>query len=137
MRACRVTDPDELYGLVQANAPDYMNKAAFDPVEWLAKPGHIALRIGNDLGMAERLTDNAFAIHVWFESRGKTAMENARAMLDMLRDDYGAKFAYCEPDAWRRDLLWFVRRVGFRPVRKAMRAWGEIQSSVLLLDERR
>jgi hypothetical protein len=120
--------------LVEGNAPDYMDRTNFDAEEWLSDERNIALRLSDDLGMAEWIEPGVYAIHVWFASRGRVALERAKAMLTELAE-HGATQVICEPDAFRRDVNLFCRLVGFEHVRQAQRPWGKVNVRVLSFRE--
>lgn len=104
-----------------------MERENFDAAAWLSDDRNIALRIGEDVGMAEWFAPGVYQIHVWFVSRGKQALERARAMLATLQADS----LFCEPDAFRRDVNWFCRMIGFEHARFAKRPWGKVNFRVL------
>ena len=108
-----VRDPQELLRLVLANKREDVSPCFTDVEQWLADPRNFALSEGDDLGLATA-GDNwpgPLAIHVFYKSRGKKALEVARRMIGQCFD-YGAteinvKTAF-------RDVALFARWLGFK-----------------------
>jgi hypothetical protein len=112
----RLVDPARLAELLNANARDEWKPGIDDAARWLADPAHFALEDGNDLGMFEATGDwpGPLKAHVFFASRGKRALETARAMLT-IAFGYGATEILGETPTRYPEALMFARMLGFRP----------------------
>lgn len=122
---------DELARLIAANAPPGF-MAGLDPAEWLADRRHFALVDGDDLGLFEAGDEwpGPLCAHVLFASRGKHALETARAMLEHAFA-FGATRILGETPPHRRDALLFIRMLGFRPYGEAIGHGGPVILSAL------
>jgi hypothetical protein len=125
-------DPDELARLIASNAPAELVREDFDAAAWLADPAHFALRHGNDLGMFEAGDEwpGPLTAHVLFASRGRAALDVARAMLAQAFA-FGATQILGETPARFRHALLFVRRLGFTTYGEADRGMGWVVLSAL------
>ena len=112
MRLCR--NPDELDALIRANAPPELVADDFSAAEWLAYPAHFALVDETDLSMFEAQGEwpGDLNAHLFFATRGKQALETARAML-ALAFGFGATRVIGAAPTHRRHVLLFVCRLGF------------------------
>lgn len=120
----RVRSPIDLACLLAATVPDELHDGRFSSVEWLKDTRNIALRIGPNLAMFEWCGPQTYLGHIWFASRGRTALLHARAMIEEMVETYGAKTIRGEiPEKGRRTML-FTRWLGFHPVGEVMRPWG-------------
>lgn len=129
-----IHEPAELAALLDANAPGDQITDEFCPVLWLLNPDNIALRIGLDLAMFEDQGDGIWKGHIWFDARGALAATRAREMLDHMFAHHGAKAIRGEVPAYRKDVLAFVRHLGFRRVGTAMDPQGPVILCELLPD---
>jgi hypothetical protein len=121
----RVTDPLELASLLASNVPPEWRHLNFSATAWLSDPRNIAFRIGPDLSMFEYHGPGVFMGHIWFSSRGRVALERAKAMLDAMFSDYGAKTIRGETP--RRETALFVRKLGFKFHGEAERPIGRVK----------
>jgi hypothetical protein len=121
----RVTDPLELAALLASNVPPEWRHLHFSATAWLSDPRNIALRIGPDLSMFEYYGPGVYLGHIWFASRGRTALERAKAMLDTMFSDYGAQVIRGETP--KREVALFVRKLGFRFDGEADRPIGRVR----------
>lgn len=106
-------------------------RGPFDAKRWLSNPGNIALRIADDLMLFDDTGDGIYLAHVYFASRGKRALERARAMLGEMMGTYGARQIVGETPVTLPHALWFARACGFKPVRHMTRPKGTVVFSVL------
>lgn len=131
-----VHEPAELATLLDANAPadqfaapSYIYQQPgepFCPVLWILDPDNLALRIGLDLAMFEDKGQGEWVGHIWFNCRGALALERARALLGHMFDHYGARVIRGEVPEWRKDVLLFVRKLGFKRVGEARHPLGRL-----------
>lgn len=121
----RVTDPLELASLLASNVPPEWRHLHFSATEWLSNPENVALGEGPDLSMFEALGGGVFMGHIWFSSRGRTALERAKAMLNAMFSDYGAQVIRGETP--KREVALFVRKLGFRFDGEADRPIGRVR----------
>lgn len=126
-----IHSPSELSALLKANAPEGLIEADFDAAEWLGNFNNIALAINNDLAMFEHQGGDSYQGHVWFESRGKAALEHGRAIIAHLFDKFGATHIYGETPAQCRAALRFVGQLGFVAYDEAARPSGKVVLSLL------
>lgn len=112
-------NPNELARLVAKNAPPgFMD--GLDAADWIADPSHFALRDGDDLALFEAGDEwpGPLCAHVLFASRGRQALDVARAMLAQAFA-FGATRILGETPVKYRHALLFVRRLGFVPYGEA------------------
>lgn len=109
----RVTDPAALRALLEANAPDWFLDAKFDPKEWCA--GAICLRIENDLAIFERRGPDTLEGHIFFASRGKLALDRARAILGGVFAS-GCQTIIGKTPARCKAALGFTAKLGFKRI---------------------
>jgi hypothetical protein len=115
--------------MLAANVPQEWRDKPFSSTRWLDDRRNVALRIGPDLAMFEHCGPGSYLGHIWFASRGRTALANARAMLDAMFDDYGAKIIRGETP--KREVEMFVRRLGFHFQGEAIRPIGRVKLCAL------
>lgn len=123
--------PDELARLIAQNAPaGFM--ADIEPAEWLSDPRHFALVDGDDLGLFEAGVEwpGPLCAHVIFASRGKPALETARAML-AAAFAFGATKILGETPIVYPHALMFARKLGFQPYAEADGQIGRVTLSAL------
>lgn len=135
MKPRLIHKPDELNALLRANAPADQIGPYFDAAEWLGNMNNLAVAIDNDMALFEHLHGSEYTGHVWFASRGKQALINGRELVAFMFDRLGASRLHGEVPAWRKDVLAYVRRLGFIPYGTAprMAADGKMKSHVLCL----
>jgi hypothetical protein len=122
----RVSNPFEMAAMLAVTVPPHLHDGHFSSARWLLDGRNVALRIGPDLGMAEYFGPGVFLLHVWFQSRGKQALERARAMIDEMFETYGAQTLRVEiPEAGKRTAF-VARRVGFTMAGEAERPCGRV-----------
>lgn len=111
-----VNDPLRLAALIAANAPPEIVAGTFDPAKWFAEPSHFALEAGGDLAMFEADGEwpGPLTAHVMFRSRGRAALDTARAMIERAFT-YGATEILGETPANLRHAILFARLLGFVP----------------------
>lgn len=128
----QLRDPDELARLIAANAPSGITADDFDAAEWLADPANFALVEGDDLGMFEAGDEwpGPLTAHVIFASRGKRALDTARAMLTGAFT-FGATEIVGETPVRLPHALIFSRLLGFVPYGEAERPMGRVVLSAL------
>ena len=119
--------PRTLERLIRENAPAFIIADDFDAAEWLSNPANFTLVDGNDLGMFEATGEwpGPLMAHVLFRSRGKQALETARAMLDQAFA-FGATEIVGETPVTLPHALLFARRLGFVPYGEADRFMGRV-----------
>jgi hypothetical protein len=69
----------------------YGYKMEPDNKTWLEVPGNVAYTVGEDLGMATFDYPGLYAVHWFFKSRGREAVEVCIAMLEKVFGEHGAK----------------------------------------------
>jgi hypothetical protein len=110
----RLVDPARLAELLNANARDEWKPGIEDAARWLADPAHFALVDGNDVGMFEATGEwpGPLKAHVFFASRGKQALDTARAMLE-IAFGYGATEIIGETPERYPGAVLFALKLGF------------------------
>lgn len=124
-------DPDELARLIARNAPaGFMGGAG--TAEWLADPRHFALTDGDDLGLFEAGDEwpGPLCAHVLFASRGRRALQTAKAMLEQAFN-FGATRILGETPIGLPHALLFARKLGFVPYGEADGPCGRVTLSAL------
>jgi hypothetical protein len=76
--------------------------------------------------MAEYFGPGTYLLHVWFASRGKQAIDRAKAMIGEMFDSYGAHLLRVEIPATGRRTAFVARRVGFTITGEAERPLGKV-----------
>ena len=121
-----VSSATELNYLLEANAPDDQIMPGFDPLLWVIDPDNVALAIDLDLAMFTDRGDGTWLGHIWFNTRGSRALERAGAILSHMFGHYGAKVIRGEVPERRKDVLMFVRKLGFKRTGEAEHPKGRL-----------
>lgn len=87
MEVTRCNDPKVLD--VALDPYDYHMGA--DNKSWLETPGNVAYTLGDNLGLATFDYPGLYAVHWFFTSRGREAVEVCIAMLDKVFGEHGAQ----------------------------------------------
>lgn len=121
--------------MLRANMPEDQLGVDFDAAEWLGNMNNVAVAVGDDLAMWEHRGRMEYLGHVIFSSRGKQALANGRQLVDFMFDRLGATHLHGEIPAWRKDVIGYVRKLGFIPYATAPRraADGTMRDHVLCL----
>jgi hypothetical protein len=122
----RVNNPFEMAAMLAVTVPRELHDGTFSSASWLADPRNVALRIGPDLGMAEYFGSGVYLLHVWFQSRGKDAIDRAKAMIGEMFDTYGATRLRVEIPRQGRRTAFVARRVGFTMSGEVDRPLGKV-----------
>jgi hypothetical protein len=83
----RCYDPDVL----EAALSPYDYRMGVDNKSWLETPGNIAYTSGDDLGLATFDYPGLYAVHWFFKSKGRAAVEVCLAMLDKVFGEHEAQ----------------------------------------------
>lgn len=90
-------------------------KGVVDPVEWVSNPVNLVLEIDDDLALFEYgLPDKRiYSAHYFFKSRGKQAMQAAKAFLDeVFNSCYNIDVIMGLTPVEHRAARWMNRRMG-------------------------
>lgn len=87
MQPVRCHDPEVLDKFLDP----YDYHMATSNKDWLETPGNVAYMIGDNLGLATLDYPGLFAVHWFFTSKGREAVEVCLAMLEPVFGEHGAK----------------------------------------------
>lgn len=82
-------------------------------VDWLAQPGNVPITFENgDVALFDHEGDNIYQGHFLFKSRGRKAIEHARAAFARMFTDHGCSMIFGMVPDFRRDAKLVVRLAG-------------------------
>lgn len=91
------------------NSPLRRDKSGY---EWLCEPGNVALLEDDDLALFDYLGNNQYAVHLFFESRGRDAIERLRDFMRQMFTEYGAHMLFGYIPVERRDVAYVAAQAG-------------------------
>lgn len=82
--------------------------------DWLDHEGNVPIVDGDDVALFDDEGDCVYEMHVLFASRGRAAVNAAKAAINRMFEDYGAEVIFAlVPDA-RRDVKMLARWTGLK-----------------------
>lgn len=85
-----------------------------DYADFLADPLHICLVEGESGALFAFRGPGIYEVHVFFAARGKSALRLGRAMLDLMRERFGAHLFWSLVPAESRRVIMFTRLMGWK-----------------------
>lgn len=82
--------------------------------EWLSNPLNIFLVHDDDLALFDYLAPGTYAIHLFFKSRGREAIEQVKDMTQTMFKGLGAHMLVGIVPAFRRDVAYVAAQAGWK-----------------------
>ena len=82
--------------------------------DWLAVPGNLPIASGADISLFEAEGDGVYEMHVLYASRGRPAIDAAKAAIDQLFSDREAELVFAMVPDFRRDVKMLARWAGMK-----------------------
>jgi hypothetical protein len=99
----------------RTNDVERVNLAAgIDLSEFLAEPLNVCLIDGDSGALFAFRGPGIYEVHVFLKEHGKDAIDLIRAMLDLMREAYGARFFWTMVPEESREVRMFARLVGWK-----------------------
>lgn len=91
---------------------DNPSNKELDYAAWVANPNNVMLIEGDDVGIGTFEYPGAYTIHWFFQSRGRAALNQAKAMLAMFFETVDCKLARGLTPVDLRGARWLARQIG-------------------------
>lgn len=84
--------------------------------EWLSEPRNMFLHSEGDLALFDYISPGQYAIHLFFESRGRDAIDRVKQFTKLMFDQYDAHMLYGYVPVFRRDVAYVAAQSGWHYV---------------------
>jgi hypothetical protein len=95
--------------------------------DWVADPRNICLIDGDDMALFDYLAPGQYAIHLFFQSRGRAAIEQVKKATYCMFVEHGAQMLYANVPAFRKDVDLVARLAGWRYMRTQTTEHGPVR----------
>lgn len=95
--------------------------------EWVSEPNNIALLEDDDLALFDYQGPGQYAIHLFFESRGRAAIERVKHFTRQMFDEFGAHMLVAYVPAFRRDVAYVAAQSGWHYAGNRMSNFGPVR----------
>lgn len=96
-------------------------------VEWLCEPGNVAILSDEDLTLFDYLGPGQYAIHLFYQSRGRAAIERVKEVTRQMFTECGAHMLVAYVPAFRRDVAYVAAQAGWHYAGNRISNFGPVR----------